>query len=134
MVAADLGARHFSAGPFLYFAISTTIVERRNDATILRLRPSRERAYQFALQQYSRRFGPGATRDQVEYYFRVNNIPFTTMSGIDTKDAPSWTDLVEIGREEHPWYCSQNTVYVAFQFRGSVLRQTSVYRQLGGCL
>ncbi len=58
-------------------------------------------------------------------------------------------DLVKIGEEEHPWFCSEHFVYVAFQFVDHVqvekafsfndddsdtLKALSIYHQLGGCL
>ena len=28
----------------------------------------------------------------------------------------SWDDLVKIGEESAPWFCSENDVYLAFEF------------------
>src|SRR6266516_1381130 len=28
----------------------------------------------------------------------------------------SWDDLVKIGEESAPWFCSENNVYIAFEF------------------
>lgn len=79
-------------------------------------------------------FPVGASREVIEQYLNKNRVPFTSMCCIGAPGEQSWADLVEIGREEHPWYCSQSSVYLAFRFNGSVLRQTSLYRQLAGCL
>jgi len=66
-----------------------------------------------------------------------------------------WDDLVKIGEEGHPWYCSEHYVYVAFEFGATephevsterekierwkardtdVLKEIKRYDMLGGCL
>ena len=55
-------------------------------------------------------------------------------------------DLVKIGAESTPWFCSENNVYIAFEFNpkshgeqsdtndSDVLKRVSVFHQLEGCL
>ena len=57
-----------------------------------------------------------------------------------------WDDLVKIGEESVPWFCSENNVYIAFQFNpkstgelsktnvSDVLKRVSVFHQLERCL
>lgn len=75
-------------------------------------------------------------RGEVENYLRARGIAFNQMDGIQGRD--TFTDLLRIGQEEHPWYCSENYVYVAFEFTSSAkeaqLEKIDLYRQLGGCL
>jgi hypothetical protein len=65
----------------------------------------------------------------------------------ETARRDSRDDLVKIGTEDAPWFCSEKNVYVAFQFtdhqqrRGmpkaddlDTLKAVSIYRWLEGCL
>jgi hypothetical protein len=79
----------------------------------------REIAYQSVLRSYSERFGRGTTRRDVEDYLRARNIGFQHMCCVDHKLSKSvWDDLTKIRQESAPWFCSENNVYVAFQFSG----------------
>ena len=60
----------------------------------------------------------------------------------------SWDDLTRLGEEEAPWFCSENNVYLAFQFIDGSRQQTNgwkaddldtlksitIYHWLEGCL
>ena len=79
----------------------------------------REEAYQMALLSYSGVLKPGSARKSVEDYFRAKNTAFQQMCCVDSTETArraSWDDLVKIGTEDAPWFCSEKTVYVAFQF------------------
>jgi hypothetical protein len=101
----------------------------------------REASYQSALQAYSKELRPGLTRKDVAEYLGKKGIHLGKHLLLEQRGA--FADLVEIGREEHPWYCSESLVYVAFEFSGTrfgppknndVLERVSIFRQLGGCL
>jgi len=108
----------------------------------------REIAYQSAFRSYSERLRPGMTRKEVEDYLRAGNIRFQQMCCVDHNLSTGvWDDLTKIGQEDAPWFCSENNVYVAFQFSGpkrngvgwsadpsDTLRAVSVYHWLEGCL
>ena len=111
----------------------------------------REAAYQMTLRSYDQVLKPGMTRGKVEGYLGARNTPFERMCCVDAarlSERASWDDLVMIGQEKPPWFCSENYIYVAFQFidheppPGSAktaddldtLKSVSIYRQLGGCL
>ncbi len=90
------------------------------------------------------------TRKEVEDYFHLKNIDFMHTCCVDpagTSQKHSWDDLVEIGKEAAPWFCSENNAYLAFEFadqgqHGTVwdsndadtLKTVSIYHRAGGCL
>src|SRR6267154_1882687 len=79
----------------------------------------REITYQSELRSYSLVLNPGMKRKEVEDYLRANHADFRQMCCVD-ESGPSirhtWDDLVKIGEEDHPWFCSEHFVYVAFRF------------------
>jgi len=105
----------------------------------------REGAYQSALHSYSEVLRPGMTRKEVEDYLRSKGIEFGPMCCIDERSA--FADLVRIGKESAPWFCSEHNVYVAFQFAAvelhdnlpsrhdsDTLKRITIFRWLEGCL
>jgi hypothetical protein len=111
----------------------------------------RQAGYQLAVRSYSRALKPGMTRKEVENYLRTKNEAFQQTCCVDPKETrvrSSWDDLLKIGEEDTPWYCSENNVYVAFQFADherrhdyairdddlDTLRAVTLYQTLEGCL
>jgi hypothetical protein len=110
----------------------------------------REAVYQAILHLYTQVLKPGMTRKEVEDYLRARNVKFRQMCCVDIKESSrrsSWDDLVKIGEEDVPWVCSENNVYVAFQFTDhgeqepgwqsddlDTLKALTIYHQLEGCL
>jgi hypothetical protein len=97
----------------------------------------REGLYRSALLAYSKDLHPGMTRKTVEDYLGAK--------AITEKSAEA--DLVKIGQEDAPWFCSEVIVYVAFDFEPvephipawepyatDVLKGAHVYSRAGGCL
>ncbi|HUK31252.1 MAG TPA: hypothetical protein VLV89_09075, partial [Candidatus Acidoferrum sp.] len=74
----------------------------------------RDAAYEATVQTYSQELKPGMTRVEVEAYLRKQGTRFMQMCCVERNSY--WDDLVEIGEEGHPWYCSEHYVYVAFEF------------------
>ncbi|HYB60578.1 MAG TPA: hypothetical protein VEH50_03775 [Methylomirabilota bacterium] len=92
------------------------------------------------------------TRKEVEDYLKARNVNFEQMCCVDFAHASvqiPLDDLTKIGEEDHPWYCSENDVYVAFQFtshpgreaeagfkaaNSDTLKAVSIYHWLQGCL
>ena len=92
------------------------------------------------------------TRKQVEDSLSARNISFRQMCCVSVKEFSrgvyddTYDDLVKIGQEDVPFVCSENNVYIAFQFLGSEkdsspraeasdrLKDVTVYRWLEGCL
>jgi hypothetical protein len=112
-----------------------------------RAREKREAAYELARRTYADVLRPGMTRKQVEDYLRDKKIPFRQMCCVEGIKKHAWDDLTKIGQEEVPWVCSENNVYVAFQFddRGEhkhpwdandldSLHEVTVFHWLEGCL
>lgn len=74
--------------------------------------------YARATKAYSDALKPGTTRGQVENFLKLRNLDFRRMCCIGPHDnAPA--DLVRIGKERPPWYCSESNVYVALRFVAS---------------
>jgi len=112
----------------------------------------REAAYEASLQSYAQALKPGMTRKQVEDYFQARNITYLQECCVLVEESStrhSWDDLVKVGEEEKPWYCSEHYVYIAFRFADygepeakwqfkdndlDTLKSVTIYHQLGGCL
>ncbi len=104
----------------------------------------REAAYQLSIQSYAENLKLGLPRQKRGSLPSDKARWLTRMCCIEQHGA--FADLVRIGREEHPWFCSENYVYVAFEFTGTgsnpgsgsrdtdALKKISIFRQLGGCL
>ena len=110
----------------------------------------REAHYQSVLSLCTADLRPGMTRGEVEGYLHARNVNFRQMCCVDLKDFRKgvWDDLTKIGAEDAPWFCSENNVYVAFQFTGKrqmerpqwnadasdTLKAVTLYHWLEGCL
>lgn len=104
----------------------------------------REAAYESALRSYSETLRPGMTRKEVEDYLKSKGTKFQQMGWIDERSA--FSDLVKIGSEPPPWYCSEYGVYIALQFAAfephkpwesydsDILKRITIFKWLGGCL
>jgi hypothetical protein len=119
-----------------------------------RARKKRELLYQAALTSYSAALKPGMTRKDVEDYLRAKQIGFGQSCCVDFKafsnpahDDWVYDDLVRVGHEDAPWYCSEHNVYVAFQFNSygkhgttadanstDMLKAISLFHALERCL
>jgi hypothetical protein len=114
-----------------------------------RAQQERETAYAAALHSYSDVLTPGMTRKEVEDYLSAKNTHFRQMCCVTTTKFSKrvYDDLVKIGEEDAPWFCSEYNVYIAFQFNGperhsggptaeisDTLSSVTVYRWLEGCL
>jgi hypothetical protein len=113
----------------------------------------REGYYKAVLAKYTGEFNRGMTRGQVEQHLQRDGSRFRQMCcAASFKDehvslaGAGWDDLVKIGEEGTPWFCSENNVYIAFEFNpktndeqsdtnaSDVLKRVSVFHQLEGCL
>jgi len=106
----------------------------------------REAAYQSTLRRYSDSLKPGMTRKDVEGYLTRINLKPQHMCCV-SQDRGAWDDLVQIGKEDAPWYCSESNIYVAFQFASQpgrhvmpmadptdILKAVTLYGRGEGCL
>lgn len=114
-----------------------------------RAQRKREVAYAKILRSYSEVLGTGMTRKDVEEYLSTRNAPFRHMCCVDRKEFSRgvYDDLVKIGQEDAPWFCSEKNVYVALEFIGperhsagpsaeayDTLTTITIYRWLEGCM
>ena len=112
----------------------------------------REAAYQARLLSLTRVLKSGMTRKQVEDYLREKNITYMQECCVVAQESGNrhtLDDLAKIGQEDHPWFCSENNVYLAFRFSDygkpdsnwqikdnelDALKSITIYHQLEGCL
>ena len=113
----------------------------------------RESGYQTVLAQYAVELKPGMTREQVERRLQTNGKGFKQMCCVAnfkgeyvSFDRAGYDDLVKIAKESVPFFCSENNVYIAFEFNpksqvelsntnnSDILKRVSVFHQLEGCM
>ena len=112
-----------------------------------------ETGYQTVLGQYGIEVKAGMTREQVEQYLQSSGKQFKQMccvanfKGEHVSSARAgYDDLVKIAEENVPFICSENNVYIAFEFNpksqgelpetnpSDVLKRVSVFHHLEGCM
>jgi hypothetical protein len=83
----------------------------------------REANYQTVLATYADKVKPGMTREEVEQHLEIDGRHFRQMCCVANYRrehvsfvGTSWDDLVKVGEESTPWFCSENDVYIAFEF------------------
>jgi hypothetical protein len=113
----------------------------------------RESGYHTVLAQYVVELKPGMNRDQVERYLQTDGKRFKQMCCVAnfkgqyvSFDGAGYDDLVKIAEESVPFVCSENNVYIAFEFNpklqgelrhtngSDILKRVSVFHQLEGCM
>jgi hypothetical protein len=104
----------------------------------------REIRYNVALKAYSQTLHPGMTRKNIEEYLRSRNTQFGWIfTAFGGRRETQYADIVKIGEEAAPWYCSKAYVYVAFEFApvkefrqsdSDVLQRVEIFRPYTGCL
>jgi hypothetical protein len=113
-----------------------------------RSQEKREALYAATLRSYSGVLRAGMNRKEVEDYLGAKNIPFMRMCCVEDKtNRGVLDDLTRIGYEKAPWYCSENNIYIAFQFVGlerhtvgptaedsDTLTKVTLFPWLEGCL
>ena len=114
------------------------------DKRELEAKQRRDSDYESEVRSYSQKFELGTTRGKVEEEFRTQGVSFEQM--VTVNERGEFADLIKLGEEEHPWYCSENYVYVAFEFVSTephqslkvsdsdVLREIRRDDRLSGCL
>jgi hypothetical protein len=78
------------------------------------LKRARDVAFEQKLRSYTEALSPGSTRKRVEDELRRRGTLYGRVYGFDRTNA--YADLVKIGSESAPWYCSHNNIYIKFQF------------------
>jgi hypothetical protein len=134
-----------------WLVVAAVVVVLAASAYLIRARvqsnaeKSREAYYEWKLREYAQRFNAGLTRREVEAQLRAGRIPFHQLCCVHAHGSVL-TDLVKIGEDKGPWYCSGIWVNVAFDFHPTeahdplgaadtdVLDQVSMFRETDGCL
>jgi hypothetical protein len=107
-------------------------------------RGKREIRYTIAFNAYSQALHPGMTRKDTEEYLHSRNTQFSwVFTAFGGRRESQYADIVKIGEEAAPWYCSYAYVYVAFEFApvkdfrqtdSDVLQKIEMFRPYTGCL
>ena len=105
----------------------------------------REAAYQSALTSYADILTIGMSRKDAEATLKARGTSFHQTCCMGAwKNA--WDDLIKIGEEGHPWYCSEHNVYVGLEFTSTgthefpeahdsdTLQRVRIFHRLEGCL
>jgi hypothetical protein len=104
----------------------------------------REAGYQAVLHSYAEMIKVGATRKEVEALLKSRNTSFVRLCCV--KEGTTFSDLIRIGKEKHPWYCSENAVYIAIEFvtvdrdaptktnDTDIVQRVVIWHHLDGCL
>jgi len=118
---------------------------------VLEKRAQRKRQveYEKTLRSYSEDLRTGMTRKDVEDYLSAKNVPFRHMCCANRRkfSYSVYDDLVKIGSEDAPWFCSEKNVYVALEFVGperhsigasaepnDTLNTITIFNWLEGCM
>ena len=129
-------------------AVLSTVVVGIRYKSKEKAQKEREAAYESSLHSYRQELKPGMTRKEVERYLKAKNAPLIQMCCVDSAgNRSAFDDLTRIGQEDAPWFCSENNVYIAFQFSKydqhdgmpspndlDTLKTVSIYRWLERCL
>ncbi len=80
-------------------------------------RAERKRQIEYAavLKEYSGALKSGMSRREVESYLRLRGRSFRQMCCVRVR-RNAYADIVKIGVEKAPWYCSKYNIYIAFEF------------------
>jgi hypothetical protein len=75
----------------------------------------RQASYQHTVAFYSEVLKSGMSRKQVEDYLDKKGVSFSNICCVE-KSGGTFDDITRIGREDAPWYCNEQNIYVAFEF------------------
>jgi hypothetical protein len=123
----------------LVIAVAAAATLAANYARDSYAKRNREAAYQSILLSYRGALKTGTTRKAVESYLHERG---ATFERVCCTKGQAMDDRSLIGKEDPPWYCSRNDVYLSFQFEApedtvgdaDILRSIEVSHQLGPCL
>ena len=122
-------------------AIAVMLVRRQQAE---RRRAAREATYAAVVSGYAERLTRGMTRAQVEEHLRAEGKEFHHMCCMGANHS-AFDTLLMIGEESAPWFCSEQYVYVGFEFHregtdtlpalpADKLVDVRLYKQLSGCM
>jgi hypothetical protein len=115
------------------------------DSIQTKTRRVRQSQYESVAKAYAQVLPPGMSRHDVKAYLRAKGqSPFWMCCVSPQHRADS--ELVKIGQEKAPWYCSRLNIYIAFEFDPAItgesptenpldrLSDVKLYPWLEGCL
>lgn len=80
------------------------------------IRRKHQALYASILGEYSAELKTGTPRKDVEQLLNSKGQPFQRTCCLLKGNRSAFEDLVKIGSEPAPWYCSENNVYLVFEF------------------
>jgi hypothetical protein len=137
--------RHKVLLAFAVLAVAALAVAAGAEYVAARQQAEREAAYAESIQAYRVRFRVGISRAEAEEMLRDGGMHFQQVSGAGLEEK-TYSDLIKIGQEPKPWYCSEHNVYIALQFTAldqskpfdrkpsDVLKRITLFKWLEGCL
>jgi hypothetical protein len=103
--------------PWLFSVVVVVVAVLAVESTIRNQGERKRQAlYQSILSQYSTTLRPGSQRGEVEAVLASQGLAFQQTCCLlrNKQNAPE--DIVKIGSEPKPWYCSENDMYLVFEF------------------
>ena len=95
---------------------------------------ARQIVYQEAVNEYAVALKLGTSRSEVESYLHSRDRKFERSSRL-SNSASGAADLVKIGAERPPWFCSRLDFFAAFKFSWTdKLQDVVLYSELVDCL
>ena len=106
----------------------------------------RQATYQAVLRDYSTALEPGTRRSEVETVLTSRGRSFQQMCCLLNENRNALEDILMIGSGPKLWYCSENDMYLVFEFDSMPdpqspkahpddrLRRIALSSWLGGCL
>ncbi len=111
-----------------------------------RAQSARDKSYERIRDSYMNDLKPGITREAVEKYFKEHGVTFRQLDP-GRPNATNYDDMVLIAKEEAPFVCKEQNVYVDVQFSSADpisapfkvneldnLTSISIKRMYEGCL
>jgi hypothetical protein len=106
---------------------------------------AREASYEQALHPYVARFKRGTTRGEIEGYLREQGVKFSHSCCMGVSH-DAWDTLIKVGEEEPIRFCSEQYVFIGFEFVSKRARKVwdaqdtdtltvvRLYKEHSGCL
>lgn len=82
-----------------------------------RAQQKREVVHQSALASYAKKLPLGMPRKDVDRYLRENHVSFSRRCCFEERGV--FADVVKVGEDAAPSYCSETDVYIALEFAGT---------------
>ena len=115
--AAEFGTAMKKTASILLGVLALCLMGFGVDSTVRRnIQRKHQVIYESIVREYSAELKTGTPRKDVEQLLRSKGQPFQQTCCLLNGNRSAYEDLVKIGSEPAPWYCSENDVYIVFEF------------------